>query len=71
MLLGMMELTVNGKKERFDGVGTAAELVGALGIRRERVAVMVNGDVVRRADLDSTPVKDGDTVEIITMVGGG
>lgn len=67
----MMELTVNGKKERFDGVGTAAELVGALGIRRERVAVMVNGDVVRRADLDSTPVKDGDTVEIITMVGGG
>lgn len=67
----MMELTVNGKKERFDGVGTAAELVGALGIRRERVAVMVNGDVVRRADLESAALKDGDTVEIITMVGGG
>ncbi|PKO14511.1 thiamine biosynthesis protein ThiS [candidate division BRC1 bacterium HGW-BRC1-1] len=67
----MMKLTVNGKAEEFDDLNTTADLLTALGIARERVAVMVNEDVVRRADLETHPLKDGDTVEVITMVGGG
>ena len=42
-----------------------------LNIQRERVAVVINENVVRRANLDETPINDGDTIEIITMVGGG
>ena len=67
----IMKLTVNGKAEEFDSLHTTADLLTALGIARERVAVMVNEDVVRRADLETHPLKDGDTVEVITMVGGG
>lgn len=66
-----MELTVNGSKREFDQVRTAGDLLGALGIPRERVAMVVNEAVVRRADLDATALSDGDTVEVITMVGGG
>ena len=70
-LAPIMKLTVNGKAEEFADLRTTADLLAALGIARERVAVMVNEDVVRRADLETHPLKDGDTVEVITMVGGG
>lgn len=67
-----MRLTVNGSERVFkDGVRSAGDLLAALDIRRERVAVVINEAVVRRAELDSTPVREGDVVEVITMVGGG
>jgi len=67
----MMELTVNGKKQQFENVSNIIDLLNALEIQRDQVAVMVNGDVIRRADHPTTQLHDGDTVEIITIVGGG
>lgn len=67
-----MHLTVNGNARHIAGDNcTAADLLGELNIPRERVAVLINENVVRRANLDTTALNDGDTVEIITMVGGG
>jgi sulfur carrier protein len=66
-----MLITVNGKEQQFDALGSAADLLRALGIERERVALMLNETVIRRAKLEETPVADGDVIEIITMVGGG
>lgn len=65
-----MHLTVNGQQQEQD-VRTAGELLDALKIARERVAVVVNEQVVRRANLDETALANGDVVEVITMVGGG
>lgn len=67
-----MQLTVNGTIREFDSaIRTAGDLLTALDIRRERVAVVVNEAVVRRAELDATALNNGDRVEVITMVGGG
>lgn len=67
-----MQLKVNGKdQELASGTNTAANLLDELNIKRERVAVVINENVVRRADLETTRISDGDVVEIITMVGGG
>lgn len=66
-----MLLTVNGKEQMVESVDSAADLLRVLGIERERVAVMVNEAVVRRAKLEETPLGEGDVIEIITMVGGG
>lgn len=67
-----MLLTVNGKKQELSpATTTAADLLSVLNIQRERVAVVLNENVVRRAELENTTLADGDTVEIITMVGGG
>ncbi len=65
-----MQLTVNGKPE-VRNVRNAGELLVELGIARERVAVLINEQVIRRAELDNAPLAEGDVVEIITMVGGG
>jgi thiamine biosynthesis protein ThiS len=66
-----MKLKLNGADREFDSVRTAADLLTALDIMRERVAIMVNETVIRRANLDTTDLHDGDIVEVITMVGGG
>ena len=67
-----MQLTVNGNtRQSAADTRTAADLLGELNIPRERVAVVINENVVRRADLENTPLNEGDVIEIITMVGGG
>lgn len=52
-----------------------AELARALGPRssgtQRGIAVAVNSDVVPRRDWPSTPVHEGDQVEILTAVPGG
>ena len=68
----VMQLNVNGQPRQTDpATRTAGDLLNELNIQRERVAVVINENVVRRANLDETPINDGDTIEIITMVGGG
>lgn len=68
----MMQLTINGQKRDISPrTTTAAELLSELDIRRERVAVVINENVVRRAELEKTRLADNDVIEIITMVGGG
>ncbi len=67
-----MNLLINGQQRKVsDDTKTAADLLKELDIKRERVAVVINENVVRRADLDSTEIIEGDMIEIITMVGGG
>lgn len=65
-----MRITLNGKEQEVQSA-TAAELLQELNIPRERVAVVVNEQVVRRANLDQASLAEGDSVEVITMVGGG
>lgn len=48
-----------------------AELLQELQAPSIGVAVAQNGAVVRRADHQSTPIQDGDDIEIIRAVQGG
>lgn len=37
----------------------------------KRVAVELNGDILPKAQYESTLLQDGDSVEIVSFVGGG
>lgn len=65
-----MNITVNGQ-QRITDAGTIGDLLRELSISPLRVAVEVNLRVIRRSDLDSHPLREGDTVEIVNFVGGG
>ena len=65
-----MQVTINGEPKDVDS-GTIEALLVALAIPLERVAVEHNGAVVRRADRHSAVIRDGDVIEIVTLVGGG
>ena len=53
------------------GNGNAAELIESLGYDIRRIAVELNGDIRPRASLGSTVLKDGDSLEVVSFVGGG
>lgn len=66
-----MKLTVNGESRTFESVATLTDLLAALGLDARAVVVEHNRAIVRRPTLAETPVRDGDTIEIVHFVGGG
>ena len=61
---------VNGEMMDMDGK-TVAELLEAMDAGSQRVAVELNMDIVPRASYGETLLKDGDSVEVVSFVGGG
>lgn len=66
-----MILTINGEPRTFEALSTLATLIDALSLKGDRVAVELNREIVPRLQWESTPVKDGDKLEIVHFVGGG
>ena len=68
-----MKLVVNGAEREFAlAVGaTVTDLIAALGLRPEIVAIEVNGNLVPRATHGACTLAAGDRIECVTMVGGG
>lgn len=67
-------MTVNGEKFDFSTIEAepvVAALVRQLGLSPERVAVELNGELLRRTAYAATKLTDNDTLEIIHYVGGG
>jgi len=46
-------------------------LLGELGVTQPHVAVELNLEVVPRAEHESTMLREGDRLEVVTLVGGG
>jgi len=65
-----MNIKLNGKDHLTKAL-TISQLLNELGIVSERVAVEVNRRIIKKADFDNYPVKEGDIVEIVNFVGGG
>lgn len=61
---------INGTEENVAGK-TVAEVVESLGYNKMRIAVELNMEIVPKAMYGETILKDGDTVEVVSFVGGG
>ena len=67
-----MRITVNGEAVVVDVEAlNLDDLLVSRALPLEQVAVEHNGRVVRRAQRKDTFLRDGDVVEIVTLVGGG
>lgn len=66
-----MKLWVNGEERSLEAVADVAGLVAVLGLDGRKVAVERNLEIVPRSTYDSTPVLDGDRIEIVHFIGGG
>jgi sulfur carrier protein len=64
-------ITLNGDSYAIDGDTPLMVLLERLKVRRGRVAVEINREIVPKANYDATIVRVGDHVEIINFVGGG
>jgi len=66
-----MNLKVNGENHEHTGNGTVSALLVELGANPEHSALTVNGDLVVSKDWEKFKLNEGDTVEVLTFVGGG
>ena len=66
-----MQLTVNGKPRQVERASTLLAFLQDIGVDPRIVAVERNGDIVKRERFGETMLGEGDTLEIVRMVGGG
>ncbi len=66
-----MKLILNGVDRETPALATLADLARWLALPAFGTAVELNGTVIRRADHGTTPLREGDRLEIVRLVGGG
>ncbi|MCA9529431.1 MAG: sulfur carrier protein ThiS [Myxococcales bacterium] len=66
-----MRIVVNGEPREAREGATVGDLLRALELDDAVVAVERNAAIVRRAEHATTPLADGDTIEVVQFVGGG
>ena len=67
-----MEIFINGEAKHLQrNQLTVSSLLEELSLPPSRVAVELNGQIVRQASRQDTTLKKGDRLEIVTLVGGG
>jgi thiamine biosynthesis protein ThiS len=64
-------VTVNGEQRSFLPGTTLTNVVMALGLAPERLAIELNREIVRRPLWDTTTFEAGAEIEIVQFVGGG
>jgi thiamine biosynthesis protein ThiS len=66
-----MQLVINGDDRAVERSQTVEQLLSELGLDPRAVVVELNRVIIRRPALASTPLAEGDRVEIVHFVGGG
>ena len=66
-----MQVRINGKEHDIEAGTTVATLLCELDAAPQRVAVEINRELVPRRTFEEVILNEGDTIEIVTFVGGG
>lgn len=67
----MIKVILNGENKVVESEVNIDQLLDRFSLPRQRIAVELNKEVVRRSDWPNRPVSDGDVIEVIYFVGGG
>ncbi|MEO6982594.1 MAG: sulfur carrier protein ThiS [Edaphobacter sp.] len=69
-----LTITLNGQSRMFPTLSETAnveELIAALGLKGDRVAVEHDGEIVARSKWAGTELTEGSRLEVVHFVGGG
>ncbi len=67
----MISVIINGEEVELDGPTGLIAYLESRDLAERRVAVAVNGEIVRRPEYDSIVIQQGDRLEIVRPAGGG
>jgi thiamine biosynthesis protein ThiS len=67
----VITLQVNGKLVELERATPLLDYLEKLGVNPRSIAVEHNGTIIDRASYEAVTLREGDTVEIVRMVGGG
>lgn len=66
-----MMVKINGESIPDAEKKTVMQYLTETGYDPKRVAVEMNGDILPKSQYESTALHDGDSIEIVSFVGGG
>ena len=66
-----MNITINGTSKHLPTAKTLTDVVGLFCKQPKHVITEVNGTIVPCDKWTNTALKEGDTVELVSFVGGG
>ena len=69
--MGEGSILLNGETRKVEFETDLARLLDDLELPKQRIAIELNGSVIRRSDWAETLVSDGDRIEVVHFVGGG
>ncbi len=69
--MGAIKILLNGEIREVSGEIDLDQLLEFFSLPKQRVAIELNSNVVRRADWPMTQVANGDRLEVVHFVGGG
>lgn len=64
-------ITINGKNVKLPEGTCVSEYLAENQYQPNRIAIELNGKILPKSLYTSTALKDGDTMEIVSFVGGG
>ena len=71
LAMNLLEIELNGEPYRLPGGQTLGDLVQALGVAQQAVALAVNREVVPRQQWAGRALLPRDRVDIVRAIGGG
>ncbi|MEM7579617.1 MAG: sulfur carrier protein ThiS [Mastigocoleus sp.] len=66
-----VNFVVNGENRNVSSSVSLPQILEQLGYNPRLVAVEYNGEILHRQFWESTTIKSGDRLEVVTIVGGG
>ena len=66
-----INVQINGENQTLANSLPLVELLESIGMNPRLVAVEYNGDILHRQHWTTTQIQNGDTLEVVTIVGGG
>lgn len=64
-------ITINGEQKELSQDMVLQRLLEQEGYDIRRIAVEINGEIVSKTLFNDTIVKSGDSIEVVSFVGGG
>jgi sulfur carrier protein len=64
-------ITANGAEQEVPAGTTVRQLIVRLGLEKQACAAEVNKTLVPRREQESRELKQGDRIELVSLVGGG
>ena len=66
-----MNITLNGQRKEILPAQNLREVIGRFAQGPAVLIAEVNGTIIKKDQWDEIPVNDGDTIELVSFVGGG
>ncbi len=66
-----MQIILNGKEKELNSSLNLKEMIAQFRKDTRHVIAEVNGEIIRTPHWENTPIKKGDSIELVSLVGGG